>query len=365
MTNDDKPLDLEHQPFADALDEPRPSATDRPSPPAAQPTVSAPDGDPEVVEVTKPVAGPDRAEDGRGDGGWEDDGWGDDPVTSSGDTGRPGRAVADEWVRPAGQSSSLLLLIGLVVLVMVGVVVFLAINSNNDTKSTDPPAAPTAPALGGGDPGPANGSPPETTPDPGTDPDLDDPATVVDDFDRADGPLGTFPGGSVWTDQVGKIGIEKGSARTAEVDQDSNLQLATIEVGSADVTAEVRLPSPVDRAGLAIRVASPDRFIGLFATSDYGTYTLARFENGELDDKNIIGNTDLTGVSVGDVIGLRAKGSKIEVLTNGTVRNSFDDPKLEIDGTGVGVFAFLDETGPEPIDARDFANWDDLKVLAG
>lgn len=355
MTNDDKPLDLEHQPFADALDEPRPSATDRPSP---QPTVSAPDGDPEGVDVAGPAKVPTGSDDGRGGDGWGDDGWGDDP----GPTAEPARTVADEWVRPAGQSSSLLLLIGLVVLVMVGVVVFLAINSNDDSKATDPPASTTL-APGGGDPGAAGGTPPETTPDPGSDPDLDDPATVADDFERTDGALGTFPGGSAWTDQVGKIGIEKGSARTLEVDPDSNLQLATIEVGSADVTAEVRLPSPVDRAGLAIRVASPDRFIGLFATSDYGTYTLARFENGELDDKNIIGNTDLTGVSVGDVIGLRAKGSKIEVLTNGTVRNSFDDPKLEIDGTGVGVFAFLDDTGPEPIDARDFANWDDLKVL--
>ena len=134
--------------------------------------------------------------------------------------------------------------------------------------------------------------------------------------------------------------------------------------GFDDVTVEVKLPSPVDRAGVAVRVASADRFIGLFATSDYGTYTLARFNNGKLDPDDIIGNTDLTGVSVGDVIGIRAKGSKVEILTNGTVRNSFDDPKLEIEGTGVGMFAVRDESGPEPVDAREFANWDDFTFLA-
>ncbi|HEX2578059.1 MAG TPA: hypothetical protein VHK88_17050 [Aquihabitans sp.] len=322
MTNDDEPLDLEDRPFAADLDAPA-----RPAPARAG----------------------------------ADDGWGDDPVTGPGTGAEPGRNVADEWVRPAGQSSSLLLIIGAVVLVMVGVVVFLALNGNDDEKASDPPA--TQPAPAGGQPAAGGGAPPSTVPDPGNDPELEDPATIADDFERPDGDLGAFPGAGAWTNQVGTIGVEKGTARTVAVDPDSPLQLATVDAGAADVTVEVRLPSPVDRAGIAIRVASPDRFIGLFATSDYGTYTLGRFENGELAEDDIIGNTDLSGVGVDDVIGIRAVGSKVEVLTNGTVRNSFDDPKLEVDGTAVGLFAFLDESGPEPIDARDFANWDDVRIL--
>ncbi len=321
MPNDDQPLDLEDQPFSAGLDEPRP-----------------------VVE-------PDRETD-------VDDGWGPDPEPEAPQQGAP-RSVADEWVRPSGQSSSLLLIMGVLILVMVGVVVFLAINSNDEEKAADPPAA--APAAGAPDPG--AGEAPVTTPDPGSDPDLAGEDTKVDDFTRADGEdLGAFPGLGPWTNAVGTISIENGVARTAAVSPDSKVQLATVDAGSADVTVEVKLPSPVDRAGLAIRVASPDRFIGLFATSDYGTYTLARFENGEIDE--IFGNTDLSGVQVGDVIGIRAEGSKVEVLTNGTVRNSFDAAKLDYEATGVGIFAFLDDTGPKPIDAREFANWDDFKVLA-
>ncbi|QXC60392.1 hypothetical protein KSP35_18995 [Aquihabitans sp. G128] len=323
MPNDDQPLDIEDQPFAADLDEPRP-----------------------VVDSARDDV---------------DDGWGPDPEPEpeAASEGAP-RSVADEWVRPSGQSSSLLLIMGVLVLVMVGVVVFLAINNKDDEKAADPPAA-SAP-TGAADPG-AGGTTPATTPDPGSDPDLDGKATKVDDFKRADAPdLGTFPGLGPWTNNVGTISIEKGVARTTAVSPDSKVQLATVDAGSADVTVEAKLPSPVDRAGIAIRVASPDRFIGLFATSDYGTYTLARFENGEID--KIFGNTDLSGVQVGDVIGIRAKGSKVEVLTNGTVRNSFDDAKLDYDATGVGIFAFLDDTGPKPIDARDFANWDDFKVLA-
>lgn len=331
MPDDVQPLDIGDDPFADDLDEPRASVTDRPV------------GDVPVDPSTE-----------------QDDGWGEDVDDPMGPpTNRPSGAVADEWVRPRGQSSSLLLLMGIVILVMIGVVVFLALNSKDDPKSTDPAIATTAPAApaGGGVTKPA-------VVDPGSDPDLDAKGVATDDFDRPGPELGTFPGHGPWTNLVGTIEIEKGVARTVTVDPKSNLQLATVEAGSADVTAEVKLPSPVDRAGLAIRVVSADRFIGLFATSDYGTYTLARFDNGKLDADNIIGNADLTGVSVGDVIGIRAKGSKVEILTNGTVRNSFDDPKLDIEGTGVGMFAVLDDTGPKPVDARDFANWDDFKFLA-
>lgn len=332
MTRDDEPRDLDARQFERDLDEPRATATDQ----------------------TRTDAAADDV--------WDDDDWGDDPVDGSGRGGEPGSGVADEWVRPAGQSSSLFLLIGAVVLVMVGVVVFLAISGDDESDSGDA-SAPT-PASGGI---PAEGGevpPPVTTPDPGTDPDLDDVATLTDDFERPDGELGTLPGGAPWVNQRGAIAIQRGVARTLEVDPEAGLQLTTVDIGANDVTMEVRLPSPVDRSGLAIRVASPDRFIGLFATSEYGTYTLARFENGSYSEDDVIGNTDLAG-AVNDVIGIRATGSKVEVLVNGTVRNSYDDPKLEIEGTSVGLFAFLDDSGPKPVDAREFANWDDLKVLPG
>lgn len=331
MTNEDQPLDLDDQPFAADLDEP-------------------------VVgsEVTEPSGGSPS------DAAGEVTDWGpglDQPSLGV-------RPVADEWARPAGQSSSLLLIMGALVLVMVGVVVFLAINGGNDDDKADPvpAAAPVVPAAPG-DPAAAV-PPPETVPDPGTDPDLDDPSAVADDFERPGPELGSVPGAAPWNDQVGAVAIEKGSARVSEVDEGSPLVLTTIDAGTADVIVEVRLPSPAERSGLAIRVASPDRFIGLFATGEYGTYTLARFENGSYTEADIFGNTDLTGVAAGDVIGIRAKGSKIDILTNGTVRNSFDDPKLEIDGNGVGLFAFADDNGPNPVDAREFANWDDFKLLA-
>ena len=345
MPDDVPPLDLGDQPFADDLDAPRPSATDpvrgeEPSDVDAGATAST---DPSTAAASE-----------------DPDPWGIGPA-SRGDRAadQPPTTVADEWVRPRGQSSSLLLLMGFVILFMIGIVVFLALNSKDDPKASDPAittAAPAAPAGGG--------TPKPTVVDPGSDPDLDVKDAATDAFDRPGPELGTFPGHGPWTNLVGTIEIEKGVARTAEVDPKSKLQLATVDAGSSDVTVEVKLPSPVDRAGIAIRVASADRFIGLFATSDYGTYTLARINNGKLDPDNIIGNTDLTGVSVGDVIGIRAKGSKVEILTNGTVRNSFDDPKLEIEGTGVGLFAVRDESGPEPVDAREFANWDDFTFLA-
>lgn len=332
MPDDVPPLDLDDQPFADDLDAPRPSATDRP-------------------REDEPTA-PRKADD-------DLDVWGVDPVDPAEQpVDRPAPSVADEWVRPRGQSSSLLLLMGFVILAMIGIVVFLALNSKDDPKASDPAIATTAPAAPSG-----GGAPKPTVVDPGSDPDLDVEGAATDTFDRPGPALGDFPGHGPWTNLVGTIEIEKEVARTAEVDPKSNLQLATVDAGSPDVTVEVKLPSPVDRAGVAIRVVSADRFIGLFATSDYGTYTLARFDNGKLDPDNIIGNTDLTGVSVGDVIGIRAKGSKIEILTNGTVRNSFDDPKLEIEGTGVGMFAVRDESGPEPVDAREFANWDSFTFL--
>ena len=38
--------------------------------------------------------------------------------------------------------------------------------------------------------------------------------------------------------------------------------------------------------------------------------------------------------------------------------------RTEFEGTGVGLFAVRDESGPEPVDAREFANWDDFTFLA-
>lgn len=348
MPDDVPPLDLGDQPFADDLDAPRPSATD----PVRDEEPSDADGDARADADPGVTTSADTSAD-------DPDPWGVGPASRADRTADlPPHTVADEWVRPRGQSSSLLLLMGFVILFMIGIVVFLALNSKDDPKASDPAITTAAPAA------PAGGTPKPTVVDPGSDPDLDVKGAATDAFDRPGPELGTFPGHGPWTNVVGTIEIEKGVARTAEVDPKSKLQLATVDAGSSDVTVEVKLPSPVDRAGIAVRVASADRFIGLFATSDYGTYTLARFNNGKLDPDDIIGNTDLTGVSVGDVIGIRAKGSKVEILTNGTVRNSFDDPKLEIEGTGVGMFAVRDESGPEPVDAREFANWDDFTFLA-
>jgi hypothetical protein len=331
VPDDVPPLGFDDLPFADDIDTPRPSATD--PVPRDEPTDASAGAVDDVWTV------------GLGDPG-------------DGAEAPSSHTVADEWVRPQGQSSSLLLLMGFVILFMIGIVVFLALNSKDDPKASDPAITTAASA----DPG--AGTPKPTAVDPGSDPDLDVQGAATDNFDRPGPELGTFPGHGPWTNLVGTIEIEKGVARTADIDPKANLQLATVDAGSADVSVEVKLPSPVDRAGVAVRVASADRFIGLFATSDYGTYTLARFNNGKLDPDDIIGNADLTGVSVGDVIGIRAKGSKVEILTNGTVRNSFDDPKLEIEGTGVGMFAVRDESGPKPVDAREFANWDDFTFLA-
>lgn len=277
--------------------------------------------------------------------------WSDDLAGSDGVSTVP---VGDEGVRSHGRSRFLLIVLGIVIVAMAGVVVFLAMNSRDD-GTRDQGAAPPA------DAGPL--PPPETVPDPGSDPELAAPATLSDDFDRPDGPLGAYPGLDPWVDRAGTVVIDGGVARTGDVDKSATVQLTTVDAGTSDLVAEVRLPSPVDRGGLAIRVESPDRFLGLYATGDYGTYTLVRVENGKVSKDDVIGNTGLTGVRPNDVIGIRAVGSKVDILTNGTVRASFDDPKTEIAGTGVGLFVIRDETGPEPIDAREFANWDDFKIL--
>ncbi|MCU1499210.1 MAG: hypothetical protein JWM47_3163 [Acidimicrobiales bacterium] len=321
MPNDDQPLDLESKPFADDLDAPIAGPEPTP-PPRTRPVVDSDWNDPQELDAH-------------------------------------GGPLEDEWVRPAGQPNSLLLIVGGLVLLMVAVVVVLAI-TNNDGGSSEDPGTTLAAGPAGSDP---VATPSSTIPDPGTDPQLEVPAAKIDDFKRADGPLGEFPGLGPWTDRAGSVGIIKGVARPIANDPKLNVVLSTVDAGSADVTLEVELPSPVDRSGLAFRVESPERFLAFFSTSEYGTYTLARFEDGELAE--YVGNTYITGVNPGDVIGIRASGSKVDLLTNGTVRASFDDPKLDLEGTGVGVFAFLDDSGDKPVDARDFANWINFKVLPG
>jgi hypothetical protein len=204
----------------------------------------------------------------------------------------------------------------------------------------------------------------------GTDPVITAPEVTVaptapgDAFNRAgavDG-LGAGPGFYRWQVEGGTWTIIEGQA--AATGHEGFATFATVDGGTGDGTAEVKVRKLYDGAGLVFRYEDPDNFWAVLAVPDYSNWHVLRVVDGDgaLEPVEII-----LGPTADDTrVAVRASGDRIEVIINGEVKATIDDGALA-DATRWGIamkgpdtqsarfddFVFATEDGSTPTTATE------------
>ena len=209
-----------------------------------------------------------------------------------------------------------------VFLVVVGIVVFGGGGGSDGDGTTLPKSSTTAPASG----------PPKAARGPGSDPDLAPGTDPTDRFARTGAGLGAFPNLGAWVVGRGVWATANGHAALLKADP-AGPNLVSVADVSADVEAQVTVVTPVGGAGIAFRVVDADNFWLWTVTPGYGTATLVRVEGGKV---SLVGNSGITLVRPGVVVGVHASGGTVELLANGVVVKTVTDPSPN-PGAGVGV----------------------------
>lgn len=204
---------------------------------------------------------------------------------------------------------------------------------------------------GGGD---AEASPPpETTttvaaPDgPGED------LTLVDAFDGSDtfdgeGPLTEVEGLGPWTEARGTWRQEGGRA-TVTGGSEGGLNLATVDVGTPDVRAQVTLRDPDAGAALAFRVTDEDDYWLWAVVPGYATVVAYQVIDGVAHDR---GNSGLTSLGSQVTLGVSAVGPLVELLVNGAVVLTLRDPGAAGDALGLGTAVDIQDASFEQVTVR-------------
>jgi hypothetical protein len=179
---------------------------------------------------------------------------------------------------------------------------------------------------------------------PGSDPKLAA-ATDRDDFNRPDGPLGDdwVPVRGTWSIVNGEATVERG---------DEQLTLATFELGTSDVRAQVTVPNASKASGLAFRIVDDANYWLWTIAPDFATFTLTRVEDGK---PTVIGNSGITITRPGATLGINATGTTVELLANGAVVKKVEDDTAA-PGTQIGLAT---------IGAGPTATFDDLIFQRG
>jgi len=165
---------------------------------------------------------------------------------------------------------------------------------------------------------------------PGSDPRLAS-ADAREDFNRPSGPLGSSLATGEWTVVRGTWAIVDGRATVDRGDEP--LTLATIELGTADVRAQVTVTDASRASGLAFRVVDEANYWLWTIAPDFATFVLTQVKGGEA---TVIGNSGLTSTKPGSTLGVHADGKRIELLANGAVVKRFDDDAAT-PGTRIGL----------------------------
>lgn len=176
---------------------------------------------------------------------------------------------------------------------------------------------------------------------------------TLDDFDREDTEetLGALPNGTPWSAEVGRWGIEDGAAFVADGAGEARSFAIVGLGGQTHGAAQVRMSVVAPSAGLAFRYRGPYNYWAVVAVPEVATWNVIKVVDGEQD---IVGNTgERSPMADGTTVAVRLEGDRIEVVVNGELRRTLDDPFL----AGVGRLGLTarGETGGA-------ARWDDFVV---
>jgi len=264
--------------------------------------------------------------------------------------------AGDEGGRPGRRLGTMVVLgAAAVVLLVILVIVFVSDgdgDGGNDLTATEP--GDTSVVEAGGDtsaPDSIDTTPPPIAPEgPGSDPALDVPETVTDDFERAD--IGDFPGMATWELLSGDWANTDGNLEVLGVPTDG-LAVAALEVDSADIRAQVQVDRPASRAGIAFRIVDEANMYLWAPVPEIGSIILY-----EVVDGVATGVADAGFVEPGDgmpALGINLVGERAELLRDGVVVATFDSLPPAEDPTRIGV-AVLDGGEGLPL-------FDELRVL--
>ncbi|HMJ78320.1 MAG TPA: hypothetical protein VK507_20225, partial [Iamia sp.] len=255
----------------------------------------------------------------------------EDVVPAEDDDGhRPGRRLGTMVVLAAAA----------VVLLVILVVVFVSDgdgDGGDDVAVTEPGDTSVAQAGGTSAPDTADTTPPPIAPEgPGSDPALDVPETLTDDFERAD--IGDFPGLATWELLSGDWANTDGNLDVIGVPEDG-LAVAAFEVDSGDIRAQVQVDRPAARAGIAFRVVDGANLFVWAPVPEIGSIILY-----EVVDGVATGVADAGFVEPGDgmpALGINLVGDRAELLRDGVVVATYDSLPPAEAPTRIGV-AVLD-----------------------
>lgn len=162
-------------------------------------------------------------------------------------------------------------------------------------------------------------------------------AGTSDTFNRddSDDGLGALPSGAPWVVQSGTWAIRSGEAVVAqpEAERRNTVYVAT---GYPDPQAQVRLTTIANGAGMVFRYQGECNFWAVYAVPEFATWNVEKV----IDCERVGGEGDspvyrtITGAPVGEgtTVGVVLSGEQVQIVLNGTIALTFDDPDL----AGVG-----------------------------
>ena len=213
---------------------------------------------------------------------------------------------------------------------------------------------------GSDDPGGTSGSTEPAAADDGTS--TSDEAVSItgtnDTFDRADtaGGVDALPSGAAWEFINGTWDIRDGEV--ALVAPSATRNFMVVDVGYPDQQSQVRLTKAVSGAGMTFRYQDEFHFWAIEPVPEFAALNIIKVENeaqGPEGSFGVFRQVKDVPVADGASIGVILTGDQIQVVVDGKVVDTFDDPYLA--GTGrVGLTARGTDEVPDVGEAR----WDDF-----
>jgi hypothetical protein len=234
------------------------------------------------------------------------------------------------WAR-SRRDGVVVLLVAVAVLIVITVVLFVG-DDEGDPVATGITEAPLAQAGGASDSTGTTGEVPVAPEGPGSDPALDAPETLTDDFERGD--IGDFPGVATWELVRGYWANTDGNLEPLGP-PDEGAVVAAVDVGSGDVRAQVQIDRPASRAGLAFRIVDEGNLFVWAPVPEMGTIVLFEVVDGEAMPVSESGYAP-----PGDgmpALGINLVGDRAELLRDGVVIATYEGLPPADGATRIGV----------------------------
>ncbi|HEX7132838.1 MAG TPA: hypothetical protein VF228_09690 [Iamia sp.] len=162
-------------------------------------------------------------------------------------------------------------------------------------------------------------------------------AGTSDTFNREDSDdgLGALPSGAPWVVQSGTWAIRANEAVVAqpETERRNTVYVAT---GYPDPMAQVRLTTIANGAGMVFRYQGECNFWAVYAVPEFATWNVEKVVDcarvGAEEDSPVYRTITGAPVGAGTTVGVVLSGDQVQIVLNGTIALTFDDPDL----AGVG-----------------------------